>query len=140
MAKTYKNKELRLGTSDSFVPGINPGEGSIRIDEGGNLFTMVSDGNELPVGGGGEVPAGIDGAGADAGQVWTADGANGADWASANPSLSDYENVVVVDAGGNGDYTTLRAALTAAPNSVKTLIIIGSDTIETSAIQNLYTN
>lgn len=33
--------------------------------------------------------------------------------AAARKTLSDYRNVVVVDAGGNGDYTTLAAALAA---------------------------
>lgn len=36
---------------------------------------------------------------------------------TSGPSLSDYANVIVVDAGGNGDYTTLEAAVAAANNN-----------------------
>ncbi len=54
---------------------------------------------------------------AGAGQVLTASGPGAAAFAAAaggGASLSDYSNVIVVDAGGNGDYTTLSAAIAAA--------------------------
>ncbi len=56
-------------------------------------------------------------AAAENGQVLTATGpdeAAFADPAGGGASLSDYSNVIVVDAGGNGDYTSLAAAVTAA--------------------------
>jgi hypothetical protein len=52
-------------------------------------------------------------------------------------SLSDYANVVVVDSGGNGDYTTLSAALAAITDASATkryVILIFGVTIETANI------
>lgn len=52
-----------------------------------------------------------------AGQLLTASGPGEAAFAApagGGASLSDYSNVIVVDAGGNGDYTTLSAAIAAA--------------------------
>ena len=74
-----------------------------------------------------------DPAGATEGYVWTADGANGADWAAVSGiSLSDYSNVIVVDAGGNGDYTTLSAGIAAASDG--DLIITFGKLAEVDAI------
>ena len=127
----YKNAELRLGKNDTQLDDPRAGEVALRIDSTGAIFTKPEGAEEVAVGGG-SVPAGVDGAGASNGQVWTADGADGAGWVAANPSLSDYENVVVVDAGGNGDYTTLGAA-GSGEVSAKTFYVIG-DTIEVSNI------
>ncbi len=54
---------------------------------------------------------------AGAGQVLTASGPGAAAFAAAagGPSLSDYSNIVVVDAGGNGDHTLLINAVNNAP-------------------------
>lgn len=68
-------------------------------------------------------------AAAEAGQVLTASGPGAAAFAAAagGPSLSDYSNVIVVDAGGNGDYTSVSAALATAPaNSV--IVVFGQTT------------
>lgn len=66
-------------------------------------------------------------AGASAGQVLTASGPGAAGFAAVTggPSLSDYENVIVVDAGGNGDYDLLSDAISAA--STKTAIFVFGD-------------
>lgn len=40
--------------------------------------------------------------------------------AVGGPSLSDYSNVIVVDAGGSGDYTTLSAALAGITDATDT--------------------
>lgn len=64
-----------------------------------------------------------------AGEVLTASGPGAAAFAAVagGPGLSDYSNVVVVDAGGNGDYTSVTAALAAAPaNSV--IVVFGQTT------------
>ena len=49
-----------------------------------------------------------------------------------SPGLSDYSDVVVVDAGGNGDYATLREAAAAAPDN--SLIMVMGNTVETDDI------
>ncbi len=56
------------------------------------------------------------------GQVLTASGPGAAAFAAAagGPSLSDYSNVVVVDAGGAGDYTTLAAAMASITDATDT--------------------
>lgn len=59
-------------------------------------------------------------AAADAGQVLTSSGAGAAGFATAKPSLSDYQNVIVVDSADNGDYTTLAAALAAVSGASAT--------------------
>lgn len=41
-----------------------------------------------------------------------------------SPSLSDYQDMVVVDAAGNGDYISLAAAFTGAPSG-STLLLFG---------------
>jgi hypothetical protein len=47
----YKNTELRLGLSDSFKPGINPGEGALRINRDGTVTVSVADGAESSISG-----------------------------------------------------------------------------------------
>ncbi|MCB8923026.1 MAG: hypothetical protein H6662_15670 [Ardenticatenaceae bacterium] len=45
------------------------------------------------------------------------------------PGLSDYKNVIVVDSGGNGDYTTLSAAIAS--------IVSGTDTVHIFQFGNI---
>lgn len=73
-------------------------------------------------------------AAATSGQVLTASGPGSAGFAtpSASASLSDYQNVIVVDPGGNGDYTTLGAAFTAAADG--DVIAVFGETTETGNI------
>jgi hypothetical protein len=46
-----------------------------------------------------------------------------------SPTLSDYTDIVVVDVTGNGDYTTLGAAFSAAPSG-SLIVVFGSVTPE----------
>lgn len=60
-----------------------------------------------------ETLANIDTGAALAGQVLEANGAGGVQVGAIKHNLSDYANIIVIDADGNGDFTTLNAAVAA---------------------------
>lgn len=69
-------------------------------------------------------------AGASAGQVLTASGPGVAGFTGLTlpPSLSDYSKVIVVDAGGNGDFTTVAEAMAEVVDA--TVIFVFGDVVE----------
>lgn len=115
-------------TGQASVP-TSPSMGKFKfyIDDAGKAYVVNAAGVATAVS-----PVGVDGLGASEGQVWTADGADGAGWESGSSSLSDYENVIVVDAGGNGDFTRLEAAVDAT--TINDLIIVASNTSEDGSV------
>ncbi len=74
---------------------------------------------------------------AEAGQVLTASGPGAAGFAAvaSGTGLSDFSNVVVVDAGGNGDYTTLGDAISAV-GTTDLIVVFGSLSAETITISS----
>lgn len=87
---TDKNSLLLPPIVSPGLPKLpDAGNFKLFVDENGVAYIVDSTGTAVPVS-----PAGIDGTGALAGQVWTADGANGAAFADA-PSVP-YQSIVLL--------------------------------------------
>lgn len=106
-----------------------PGAGKFKfyIDGVGQAYVVDENGTVVSV-----TPAGVNGVGGSVGQVWTADGDDGAAWLDGKPSLSDFQKVYVVDAGGKGDFTTLSEAVSGAPAG--SIIIVFGEITETDSV------
>lgn len=130
---TDKNSLLLPPVVSPNTPSLPaPGNFKVFSDANGILYILDSTGAITAVS-----PIGISGAGAILGQVWTADGANGAGWQPVPPMYSQFQRYKTVATVG-GDYPTVFDANADAATSGQNTIIVFGNVTETQDITFIY--